>query len=69
MKADDPEGPERNPEADAERVLDLAQRRGLITDDQAHSTLAEVRGTGRGFEVDCAMVVDAAGGVWQVTLP
>lgn len=43
MKADDPEGPERNPEADAERVLDLAQRRGLITDDQAHSTLAEVR--------------------------
>ncbi len=43
MKADDPGGPERNPEADAERVLDLARRRGLITDDQADSTIAEVR--------------------------
>jgi hypothetical protein len=43
MKADDPEGPGRNPEADAARVLNLARRRGLITDDQADSTIAEVR--------------------------
>jgi len=29
-------------------------------------TLAEVRGTGRGYEVDCAMAADAAGGVaWE----
>ena len=36
-------GIERDPAADAERVLDLAKRRGLITDDQADSTIAEVR--------------------------
>jgi acyl dehydratase len=29
-------------------------------------TLEEIRGTGRGYEVDCAMVADAAGGVaWE----
>ncbi len=42
------------------RPLDPGERLDL------RCTLAEVRGTGRGFEVDCAMVVDAAGGVaWE----
>jgi serine/threonine-protein kinase len=42
MKPDDADG-RRPPEADAERVLRLASRRGLISGDQAEETLAEVR--------------------------
>ncbi len=43
MKSDLNDGIERDPAVDAERVLKLAQRRGLITEDQADSTIAEVR--------------------------
>jgi serine/threonine-protein kinase len=43
MESESNDGLERGPAADAERVLNLAKQRGLITEDQADSTLAEVR--------------------------
>jgi len=60
METDPDGGIERSPAADAERVLDLAKKRGLITDEQADSTLAEVR-----ERLVAAGLYDAPGGSYR----